>query len=51
VCERLLARIIEIDAMRQRVAQADAGADYDRQRQLEDALCVQQKEFEELARS
>jgi predicted nucleic acid-binding Zn-ribbon protein len=51
VCERLLARIIEIDAMRQRVAQADAGGAYDRRRRLEDALCVQQKEFEELARS
>jgi hypothetical protein len=51
--ERLLARIIEIDAMRQRVAQADAGADvaYNRQRQLEDALCLQQKEFEEFERS
>jgi chromosome segregation ATPase len=51
--ERLLARIIEIDAMRQRVAQADAaaGAAYDRQRQLEDALCLQQKEFEEFERS
>jgi chromosome segregation ATPase len=36
--ERLLARIIEIDAVRQRVAQANAvtNAAYDRQRQLED---------------
>jgi chromosome segregation ATPase len=51
--ERLLARIIEIDALRQRVAQADAaaGAAYDRQCQLEDALCLQQNEFEELERS
>lgn len=51
--ERLLARIIEIDAMRRRVAQADAaaGAAYDRQCQLEDALCMQQKEFEELERA
>jgi fused signal recognition particle receptor len=51
--ERLLARIIEIDAMRQRVAQADAAADaaYDRQRQLEDALCLQQQQFEEFERS
>ena len=51
--ERLLARIIEIDAVRQRVAQADAaaGAAYDRQCQLEDALCLQQNEFEELERS
>ena len=42
--ERLLARIIEIDAVRQRVAQANAvtNAAYDRQRQLEDALCLQQ---------
>ncbi|MGA8654181.1 MAG: hypothetical protein WB677_26785 [Xanthobacteraceae bacterium] len=40
--ERLLARIIEIDAVRQRVAEAkaDAGAAYTRQRQLEDALCL-----------
>lgn len=51
--ERLLARIIEIDAVRQRVAQANAasGAAYDRQRQLEDALCLQHKRFEELERS
>jgi predicted nuclease with TOPRIM domain len=51
--ERLLARIIEIDAVRQRVAQANAVADaaYDRQRQLEDAFCLQQNQFEELERS
>ena len=51
--ERLLARIIEIDAVRQRVAQANAvtNAAYDRQRQLEDALCLQQTQFEELERS
>ena len=51
--ERLLARIIEIDAVRQRVAQANAvtNAAYDRQRQLEDALCLQQSQFEELERS
>ena len=51
--ERLLARIIEIDAVRQRVAQANAvtNAAYDRQRQLEDALCLQQNQFEELERS
>ena len=51
--ERLLARIIEIDAVRQRVAQANAVTDaaYDRQRQLEDALCLQQTQFEELERS
>ena len=51
--ERLLARIIEIDAVRQRVAEAkaDAGAAYTRQRQLEDALCLLQSEFEELERS
>jgi chromosome segregation ATPase len=51
--ERLLARLIEIDAVRQRVAQANlvAGAAYDRQRQLEDALCLQQSQFEELDRS
>jgi chromosome segregation ATPase len=51
--ERLLARIIEIDAVRQRVAQANAvtNAAYDRQRQLEDALCLQQSKFEELERS
>jgi hypothetical protein len=51
--ERLLARIIEIDAVRQRVAQANAasGAAYDRQYQLEDALCLQHKRFEELERS
>jgi crescentin len=51
--ERLLARIIEIDAVRQRVAQANAVANaaYDRQRQLEDALCLQQNQFEELERS
>jgi hypothetical protein len=50
---RLLARIIEIDAVRQRVAQANAasGAAYDRQYQLEDALCLQHKRFEELERS
>jgi hypothetical protein len=51
--ERLLARIIEIDAVRQRVAQANAvtTAAYDRQRQLEDALGLQQSKFEELERS
>jgi hypothetical protein len=51
--ERLLARIIEIDAVRQRVAQANAVASsaYDRQRHLEDALCLQQSRFEELERS
>ena len=51
--ERLLARIIEIDAVRQRVTQANAvsNAAYDRQRQLEDALCLQQSQFEELERS
>jgi len=51
--ERLLARIIEIDAVRQRVARATAvtNAAYDRQRQLEDALCLQQTQFEELERS
>ena len=51
--ERLLARIIEIDAVRQRVAQANAvtNAAYDRQRQLEDALCLQQTQFEELERA
>jgi hypothetical protein len=51
--ERLLARIIEIDAVRRRVAQANAVADaaYDRHRQLEDALCLQQSQFEELERS
>jgi len=51
--ERLLARIIEIDAVRQRVAEAkaDAGAAYTRQRQLEDALCLLQSQFEELERS
>jgi chromosome segregation ATPase len=51
--ERLLARIIEIDAVRQRVAQANAvtNAAYDRQRQLEDALSLQQSKFEELERS
>jgi chromosome segregation ATPase len=51
--ERLLARIIEIDAVRQRVAEANAvtNAAYDRQRQLEDALCLQQSRFEELERS
>jgi predicted nuclease with TOPRIM domain len=51
--ERLLARIIEIDAVRQRVAEANAvtNAAYDRQRQLEDALCLQQSQFEELERS
>jgi hypothetical protein len=53
VRERLLARLIEIDAVRQRVAQANAvaGAAYDRQRQLEDALCLQQNQFDELERS
>jgi chromosome segregation ATPase len=51
--ERLLARLIEIDAVRQRVAHANAvtNAAYDRQRQLEDALCLQQSKFEELERS
>src|SRR5262249_32723213 len=51
--ERLLARIIEIDAVRQRVAEANAvtNAAYDRQRQLEDALCLQQSRFEELEHS
>jgi hypothetical protein len=51
--ERLLARIIEIDAARARVAQADAAADaaYDRQCQLEDALCLQKNQFDELERS
>ncbi len=51
--ERLLARLIEIDAVRARVAQADAaaGAAYDRQCQLEDALCLQQSRYEELERS
>ena len=51
--ERLLARIIEIDAVRRRVVEANAAtnAAYDRQRQLEDALCLQQSRFEELERS
>jgi chromosome segregation ATPase len=51
--ERLLARIIEIDGLRKRAAQADAaaGAAYDRQCQLEDALCLQQSQYEELERS
>jgi hypothetical protein len=51
--ERLLARLIEIDAVRARVAQADtaAGAAYDRQCQLEDALCLQQSRYEELERA
>jgi hypothetical protein len=50
--ERLLARIIEIDGVRERAAQADtaAGAAYDRQCQLEDALCLQQSRYEELER-
>ena len=39
--------------MRERAAQADAtaGAAYDRQCQLEDALCLQQSRYEELERS
>jgi predicted nuclease with TOPRIM domain len=51
--QRLLARIIEIDGARKRAAQADAAASaaYDRQCQLEDALCLQQHQFEELERS
>jgi chromosome segregation ATPase len=51
--ERLLARIIEIDAVRQRAADANAASSeaHTRRRQLEDALSLQQSQFEELERS
>jgi hypothetical protein len=51
--EHLLAQTTEIDALRQRVAQAEAvsGEVQTRQRQLEDALSFQQSQCENLQRS
>lgn len=51
--ERLLARIVEIDAVRQKAAAAKAESQeaYARHRELEDALCLRQREVEELERS
>jgi chromosome segregation ATPase len=51
--ERLLARIVETDAVRQRMAAAKAAGDeaYAKSRQLEDALCLRQCEVEELEQS
>jgi chromosome segregation ATPase len=51
--ERLLARIVEIDAVRQKAAVARAASDeaYAKHRQLEDALCLQQCQVEDLERS
>ena len=51
--EHLLAQTAEIDALRQRVAQAEAanGEVQIRQRQLEDALSLQQSQCENLQRS
>jgi len=49
----LLARIVEIDAVRQKAAAAKAESQeaYARHRELEDALCLRQREVEELERS
>ena len=51
--ERLLARIVEIDAVRHKAAVARAASDeaYAKHRQLEDALCLQQCQVEDLERS
>jgi crescentin len=51
--ERLLARIVEIDAFRQRTADAKAASSeaYAKNRQLEDALCLQQCQVEDLERA
>jgi DNA repair exonuclease SbcCD ATPase subunit len=51
--ERLLARIVEIDAVRQKAAAAKAESQeaHARHRQLEDALRLRQHEVEELERS
>jgi chromosome segregation ATPase len=51
--ERLLARIVEIDAIRHKAAVARAASDeaYAKHRQLEDALCLQQCQVEDLERS
>jgi len=51
--ERLLARIVEIDAFRQRAADAKAASNeaYAKSRQLEDALCLRECQVEELERS
>jgi hypothetical protein len=51
--ERLLARIVEIDAVRHKAALARAASDeaYAKHRQLEDALCLQQCQVEDLERS
>ena len=51
--ERLLARIVEIDAFRHKAADAKAASNeaYAKSRQLEDALCLQQCQVEDLERS
>jgi crescentin len=51
--ERLLARIVETDAFRQRAADAKAAGNqaYAKNRQLEDALCLWQCQVDELKRS
>ena len=51
--ERLLARIVETDAFRQRAADAKAAGNqaYVKNRQLEDALCLRQCQVDELKRS
>jgi chromosome segregation ATPase len=51
--ERSLARIVEIDAFRQRTADAKAAGSeaYAKNRQLEDALCLQQCQVEDLERA
>ena len=51
--ERLLARIVETDAFRQRAADAKAAGNqaYAKNRQLEDALCLRQCQVDELKRS
>jgi chromosome segregation ATPase len=51
--ERLLARIVEIDAVRHQAAIARAASDeaYAKHRQLEDALCLQQCQVEDLEQS
>jgi len=51
--ERLLARMVEIDAFRHKAADAKAASNeaYAKSRQLEDALCLQQCQVEDLERS
>jgi crescentin len=51
--ERLLARIVEIDAFRQRAADAKAANNeaYAKTRQLEDALCLRHCQVDDLERS